>query len=444
MDSRETIVAIATPPGQGGIGIVRLSGPEVDSIAHAALSARPDPGQARYCSFLDRDASPIDNGIALLFVAPHSYTGEDVLEFQGHGSPVTLSLIVRRCLQLGARPAGPGEFSKRAFLNGRMDLAQAEAVADLINSHTESAARSAMRSLKGELSRGIGKLADSVAELRVLIEASIDFPEEEIDFLTELGVLERVQQLGRQFDRFQVRMQQGRLLRDGLKVVLTGLPNAGKSSLLNALGREDRAIVSDIPGTTRDTLEQIIDLYGIPMQIVDTAGIRDTIDAIEAEGVRRARLAQEEADMVLLVVDDAATGQKEVERMIVAHRHLPTLLVRNKIDISRRMQSDEPSEVCISALTGQGIDLLKERLKSAVGYTEKQESPLMARQRHIDALDRARGFLDSGIEQMRSDRAGELLAEDMAACHRALGEITGTVSSDELLGMIFSSFCIGK
>lgn len=444
MDSRETIVAIATPRGQGGIGIVRLSGPEVESIAQTVLSSHPLPGQAKHCWFLDANAEPIDRGITLRFAAPRSYTGEDVLEFQGHGSPVTLNLILRRCMELGARPAEPGEFSKRAFLNGCIDLAQAEAIADLINSTTELAARSALRSLKGELSRKVEDLAEQLTELRVLIEASIDFPEEEIDYLSELGVLQRLEALAEKFDQVQSSMQQGRLLRDGIKVVLTGLPNAGKSSLLNALSQQDRAIVSHRPGTTRDTLEQIIDLDGIPMEIVDTAGVRDTQDEIEAEGVRRAKRMQEEADLVLLVVDDLTADQQEVEKLAREHDSKPLLLVYNKIDLSGRKQAESPSEACISALTGQGLDELRGKIKSATGYAAEQEGVVMARQRHIDALMRARTSLDAGIRQMRLNQAGEMLAEDLAVCHRTLSEITGKVSSDELLGMIFSSFCIGK
>lgn len=444
MDSRETIAAIATPRGLGGIGVVRVSGSQVAHIASTALSAVPVAGQAKYCSFLDANGQPIDSGIGLRFVAPHSYTGEDVLEFQGHGSPIALNLIVQRCIQLGARPAEPGEFSKRAFLNGRMDLAQAEAVADLINSATEAAARSAMRSLQGELSRKVEKLADQLVELRMLIEASIDFPEEEIDYLSELGVMQKLEVLAEEFDKVQSSVQQGRMLRDGLKIVLTGLPNAGKSSLMNALSQQERAIVSDLPGTTRDTLEQAIDLDGIPLEIVDTAGIRDTQDEIEKEGVKRAKRAQEEADMVLLVVDDCATDMQQVAQLLANHGKLPVLLVRSKIDLTGRAQSDDPAEVCVSALTGEGLHELKQKLKSLVGYTGEQEGMFMARQRHTDALTRARESLDAGMEQMRRNQAGEMLAEDLAICHQALAEITGTVSSDELLGLIFSSFCIGK
>lgn len=442
--SRETIVAVATPRGQGGIGIVRVSGQEVDPIADGALSVNPEPGQVTYCSFLDANSGTIDRGIALRFQAPKSYTGEDVLEFHGHGSPILLDLIVRRCMELGARPAEPGEFSKRAFLNGRIDLTQAEAIADLINSTTESAARAALRSMKGELSRKVETLVEQLTELRVLVEASIDFPEEEIDYLSEWQVLQRLEILADRFDDVQSCMQQGRILRDGIKVVLTGLPNAGKSSLLNVLAGQDRAIVSNLPGTTRDTLEQLIDLDGIPMEIVDTAGIRDTRDEVEAEGVRRAKRVQEDADMVLLVVDDDATDQSAVECLMSSHDRFPVFLVRNKIDLSGRDQSEGSMEACISAKTGQGITDLKEKIKSTVGYGGEQEGTFMARQRHVDALLRARISLDAGMEQLRLNQAGEMLAEDLSLCHRALAEITGKITSDELLGMIFSSFCIGK
>ncbi len=444
LDPRETIVAVATPRGQGGIGIVRLSGCEVAQIANLALTASPEPGQVKYCSFLGSNAEIIDRGIALLFRSPHSYTGEDVLEFQGHGSPIILNLIVKRCIELGARPAEPGEFSKRAFLNGRIDLPQAEAIADLINSSTESAARSALRSMQGELSSKVGKLSEKLTELRILIEASIDFPEEEIDYLSEYGVLQRLEALAEQFNEVESSMQQGRLLRDGLKVVLTGLPNAGKSSLLNVLAAQDRAIVSDLPGTTRDTLEQLIDLDGMPVEIVDTAGIRDTRDAIEAEGVRRAKRVQQEADLVLLIVDDDATDQSVVERLLASHDQLPVLVVRNKIDLSGRDQTNDAMQTCISVKTGAGLSDLKKKIKLAVGYAGEQEGTFMARQRHIDALVRARRSLYAGIEQLKQHQAGEMLAEDLSLCQRALAEITGDITSDELLGMIFSAFCIGK
>ena len=444
LENADTIVAVATPPGKGGIGIVRISGPKVQAIARHILTSPPAAGLVHHCDFLDSEAQPIDRGIALIFSAPHSYTGEDVLELQGHGSPATLQMLVSRCLTLGARLALPGEFTKTAFLNGRLDLAQAEAVADLINSHTETAARSALRLLKGGFSEKIQKLADAVTHLRVLVEASIDFPEEEIDFLSELNVIEKLQGLTIQFEAIQTNARQGRLLRDGLKIVLTGLPNAGKSSLLNALSKEHRAIVSNIPGTTRDTLEQFIEIDGLPVEITDTAGIRESRDEIEAEGVRRALAAQQQADLVVLVVDDMVTGQDEVDSLLNSLGEVQTMLVRNKIDLSRRDQRQRDSEVCISALTGQGIDVLRQKLKLAAGFRETEESPIMARQRHLDVMDRAKSYLAHGLAQQQNYRAAELLAEDLSSCHKALGEITGEVSSDDLLGLIFSSFCIGK
>jgi tRNA modification GTPase len=386
----------------------------------------------------------MDNGLAMLFPAPHSYTGEHVLELQGHGSPVVLQMVVRRCLELGARLARPGEFSERAFLNGRMDLAQAEAVADLIESGTESAARSAMISLQGGFSNRIHELVEAVTNLRIFVEAAIDFPDEEIDFLEDSNVVAQLEQLSSLFRSLKDSVRQGKILREGFRIVLTGLPNAGKSSLLNALTDEQRAIVSDIPGTTRDVLDQTIEIDGLPIQVIDTAGIRDTSNEIEVEGVRRAKQAQMQADLVVLVVDDFETAQDAIDQLLRDQAELPTLLVRNKIDLSHRRDTDSEGEVCISALTGEGLPELRQKLKTAAGYRDTEDSPFLARQRHIDALHRAENYLLSGLEQQRLYRAGELLADDLSSCQKALGEITGEVSNDDLLGLIFGSFCIGK
>jgi tRNA modification GTPase len=385
----------------------------------------------------------------LFFPGPHSYTGESVLELQGHGSPIVMNMLVQRCLQLGARLARPGEFSERAFLNGRLDLTQAEAVADLIESNTESAARSALKSLQGEFSERVNELVESVTRLRIFVEAAIDFPDEEIDFLEDSNVLGQLESLTVMFRSLKASVNQGRLLRDGLKVVLTGLPNAGKSSLLNALSNEDRAIVSRIPGTTRDVLEQKLEIDGLPVEFIDTAGIRETTNEIEAEGVRRARKAQHQADLIILVVDDSDTDDKKAEYLLETltgdqHTSATTLLIRNKIDITRRSAASSENAVCVSAKSGEGLIALKEKIKNLAGFRGVEDSQFIARQRHVDALNRAEQFLQNGLEQQSQFRAGELLADDLMSCQKALGEITGEVSSDELLGMIFSSFCIGK
>ena len=359
-----------------------------------------------------------------------------------------MQLLIRRCLEIGARLARPGEFSERAFLNDRMDLTQAEAVADLIDSSTESAARSAINSLQGGFSKRINELVSEVTRLRIFVEAAIDFPDEEIDFLEDSNILDQLDQLTSLFAAIKQSVKQGTLMRDGLKVVLTGLPNAGKSSLLNRLADAQRAIVSDIPGTTRDLLEQFIEIDGLPIEIVDTAGIRQTSNEIEAEGVRRAIQAQHQAGLVLLLVDDADTSDQQASQLLQSlDTPTPVLLVRNKIDLTGRdtIESGEAdNEVWVSALTGAGFDHLKQKIKAIAGFREVDDSPFLARQRHMDALNRAQAFLIHGLEQQQKYRAGELLAEDLNACQKALGEITGEVTSDDLLGLIFSSFCIGK
>ncbi len=437
----DTIVAPATPYGRGGIGIVRLSGSAVADIARALTGVLPAPREACFTVFRDADGSALDEGIAIHFPGPQSYTGEDVLELQGHGSPLVLDMMVRRCLALGARLARPGEFSERAFLSGRMDLAQAEAVADLIESSTEAAARSALNALRGQFSTEVHALSDQLTGLRVYVEAAIDFPDEEIDFLADGEVLRRLEALEQAFSELRRGMRRGRLLRDGFRVVLSGAPNAGKSSLLNHLLREQRAIVSDIPGTTRDVLEQYLDLDGLPVLLVDTAGIRESRDEIEAEGVRRARAARSGADLVLHVVDHAADGDA---LPAADDSGAPLLTVFNKIDRSGHMPGAEKSAIYLSAKTGAGVSLLVERIKSLAGYFEADGGGFIARQRHIDALERAHDRVHHGITQLREFHAGELLAEELRLAQLALGEITGEVTSDELLGHIFSAFCIGK
>ena len=451
----DTIVAVATPAGKGGISIVRLSGCAVSTIAHNLIGTCPKPRFATYVDFKDSDDSVIDRGIVLFFAAPNSYSGEDVLELHGHGSPIVMRMLVRRCLQLGARLARPGEFSERAFLNGRIDLTQAEAVADLIESSTESAAHSALKSLQGGFSKKVNELTDAVTRLRIFVEAAIDFPDEEIDFLAQHNIVEQLEQMSMLFDTLIESAEQGRLMRDGLKVVLTGLPNAGKSSLLNALCGEERAIVSTIPGTTRDVLDQVIDIDGLPIEIIDTAGIRETSNEIEAEGVRRALQVQRQADLIILVIDDANTDDIQATSLLkpLLDAHPTVLLVRNKIDLTDRVPCSSTSieeddivknTACLSALSGEGLSALREKIKQIAGFCQTDDSAFLARERHINALQRAYDHLRCGLQQQAHYHAGELLADDLNACQKALGEITGAVASDDLLGMIFSSFCIGK
>lgn len=440
----DTIVAPATPPGRGGIAVVRISGPRVIGIAPELVGALPQPREACLSDFRNSEGGLIDRGLALYFEAPHSYTGEEVLELHAHGSPIVVEILVRRCLELGCRLARPGEFSERAFLSGRLDLAQAEAVADLIESSTESAARSALRSLQGEFSKRVHQLVDNLTDLRVFIEAAIDFPDEEIDFLAGNEVTKKLSSLRDEFVDLKGAVRQGKLLRDGLRVVLTGAPNAGKSSLLNLLSREQRAIVSDIPGTTRDVLEQHLELGGLPIVLIDTAGIRESDNWIEAEGVRRAREAQKTADLVVLVKDSAQINEDQITNADIELPDAPLLTVHNKIDLSGHPGGRHGNSVFLSALTGEGLEHLVDYLKEVAGYRETDSSQFIARQRHIDSIDRARSHLDEGITQLEDNQAAEILAEELRLAQQALGEITGEVTSDELLGHIFSSFCIGK
>ncbi len=444
----DTIAAIATPPGRGGVGIVRLSGPLSAAIADAVCGDLPAPRRAALRRFHAGDGQILDEGIALYFPAPHSFTGEDVLELHGHGGPVVMDLLLARVLELGARPARPGEFSERAFLNDKLDLAQAEAIADLIASTTAEAARAAVRSLEGEFSRCIRELVEALIELRIYVEAAIDFPEEEIDFLADNLIAEQLSALREQLSALQAMAGQGRLLRDGMTVVIAGRPNAGKSSLLNHLAGREAAIVTDIPGTTRDVLREQIAIDGMPLHIIDTAGLRDSEDVVEREGVRRAWAEMATADRILLLVDDrqGLTAEDQALRSRLPAETGVTVIY-NKIDLTDREPMLRPTdwghELWLSAKTGAGLGLLHEHLKDCMGY-HGGEGTLMARRRHLEALERAAAALALADEQLTVFRAGELAAEELRQAQNALGEITGEFTSEDLLGRIFSGFCIGK
>ena len=444
----ETIAAVATPQGRGGIGIVRVSGPAAPFIATILLGRLPTPRLAQFSRFSDAAGDLIDHGLALYFPQPHSFTGEAVLELHGHGGPVVMDLLLQRVIELGARPAQPGEFSQRAFLNDKLDLAQAEAIADLIDASSAAAARLASRSLQGEFSRRVAVLAMAITRLRVYVEAAIDFPEDEIDFLSDSKVSTDLLAIQHDLEQVRASAQIGVLLRDGMYVVLAGRPNAGKSSLLNALAGRETAIVTATPGTTRDVLRERIQIDGMPLHLVDTAGLRDSVDDIEREGVRRARAELQQADRVLWVMDDELEDpHKAVERASLP-QGIPLTLVRNKIDLSGRApgtrQIDHGVEVSVSVRTGAGIEDLRRHLKASMGYQGPEQGEFMARRRHLAALDRAARNLDTGRIALERECAGELLAEDLRLAHQALSEITGEFTSDDLLGEIFTSFCIGK
>lgn len=443
MTPPDTIAAVATAPGRGGVGIVRISGPRVREIAGSIIGRVPPPRHAHYAHLRDEAGATLDTGIALYFPAPHSYTGEDVLELQGHGGPVVLDLVMQRVLALGARLARPGEFTERAFLNDKLDLAQAEAVADLIAASSAAAARAAQRSLEGEFSRRIRALVDAIIHLRMYVEAAIDFPEEEIDFLSDGRVASELAQIRAQLNEILATAQQGCLLREGAHVVIAGKPNAGKSSLLNALAERETAIVTDVPGTTRDVLRELIHIDGLPLHIVDTAGLREAADIVERIGIERARAEIERADHILLVVEDGS----EIEWPADLPRDKRLTVVCNKIDLTGRspgsVRTADHWEISLSARTGAGLDELKTHLKEALGY-RASEAGFLARRRHLQALDLAAAALMRGTDALESTRAGELLAEELREVQKHLGAITGDFTSEDLLGRIFSSFCIGK
>ncbi|WP_328190201.1 tRNA uridine-5-carboxymethylaminomethyl(34) synthesis GTPase MnmE [Marinobacter sp. OP 3.4] len=451
----DTIAAIATAPGQAGVGIVRVSGPSAATIARAVLGFEPRPRYAHFGPFLEDDGSLIDEGIGLFFPNPHSFTGEDVLELQGHGGTVILDLLLRRVCELGARLARPGEFSERAFLNDKLDLTQAEAIADLIESSSEQAARSAVQSLQGVFSKRINELVESVTHLRIYVEAAIDFPEEEIDFLADGKVAEDLDRIVTDLDRILVEAHQGSLLRDGMKVVIAGRPNAGKSSLLNALAGREAAIVTAIEGTTRDVLREHIHIDGMPLHIIDTAGLRDSPDEVEQIGIARAWDEIRQADRILLMVDATTTPETEPHAIWPDFidqlpDQAPVTVVRNKVDLSGETVgiTAEPHQAApvirLVAKSADGLEILRDHLKECMGFAATTEGGFLARRRHLDALNRALDSLHQGQDQLQGYGAGELLAEDLRAAQDALGEITGAMTSDDLLGKIFSSFCIGK
>ena len=444
----ENICAIATPPGRGGVGIIRISGVNLTDFATSMIGSLPKPRYAAYRKFRSKDGEIIDEGIVLYFPGPKSFTGEDVIELQGHGGPVVMDMLIEQVLQLGARLARPGEFSERAFLNNKLDLAQAEAIADLIDSGSRAAARLANRSLLGLFSQQIHQLVDEMIQLRLYVEAAIDFPEEEIDFLNDGIVSTRLQSIHDKTEQIQKSARIGTLLRDGMQLVIAGRPNAGKSSLLNALCGRDTAIVTEIAGTTRDLLREQIQIDGMPLHLIDTAGLRHSDDVVEMEGIRRAREEIDSADMILWVYDAHDGIEQDADDVALLPEGIPVTLICNKIDKVDAHSSIEKrahgTTVSLSAKSGEGVDLLREHLKQSMGYHGEQEGEFIARRRHLDAIKRALTFIQSGKSALESTLSGELLAEDLRQAQNALGEITGEFTADDLLGEIFSSFCIGK
>ena len=439
----DVIAAIATAPGRGGIGIVRISGKNLATLARGILNISLIPRHAHFAEFMDGSGVVLDEGVVLFFPAPHSFTGEDVLELQGHGGPVVLNLVLNRCLQLGARLANPGEFTQRAFLNDKLDLAQAESVADLIDASSVEAARSAMRSLSGEFSQCINTLVESLIELRMLVEATLDFPEEELEFLQAAKAFEQLAKITQQLADVEQSARQGSLLRDGIRVVLIGQPNVGKSSLLNKLAGQELAIVTAIAGTTRDAVRETIQIEGVPIHVIDTAGLRETDDEVERIGIARTWQAIAQANVALLLVD-VQHGLTSVEQNIIAKlpADLPLFTLHNKIDLSNERAGDIEGEIYISAKTGDGIPLLRNYLLKAAGWQTSSGSVFMARARHLSAIREATKHLAQA--SILPATALELLAEELRLAQSALSSITGDFSADDLLGEIFSRFCIGK
>jgi tRNA modification GTPase len=445
--ANEVIAAIATPPGRGGIGVVRISGLRLESMLHALVNADVAPRRATRADFRGADGGVIDQGLVLFFPAPHSYTGEDVIELQGHGGPMVLQLLLKRCLELGARVAEPGEFTKRAFLNDKLDLAQAESVADLIDASTAEAARCALRSLQGEFSRRIEALVQALIELRMLVEATLDFPEEDFEFFAQADARGELERMRQQLAQITAASRQGSLLREGIHVVLAGQPNVGKSSLMNCLAGADLAIVTDIPGTTRDAIRETINVHGVPLHVIDTAGLREPRDAVEKIGISKAWDAIVQADLVLWVSDATHAETGTADPLLAARlpAGVPQLRVINKIDLTgaqpHRQTRASTYEIALSAKTGAGVDLLQTAILEAVGWGGSGEGVFMARERHLQALQAAAQHLDLAAS---GGSALELLAEELRLAQNALASITGEFSADDLLGKIFSHFCIGK
>ncbi|CAM3893492.1 tRNA uridine-5-carboxymethylaminomethyl(34) synthesis GTPase MnmE [Vibrio aquimaris] len=450
----DTIVAQATALGRGGVGIIRVSGPLASQVALTLTGKQLRPRYAEYLPFIDQDGIQLDQGIALFFPNPNSFTGEDVLELQGHGGPVVMDMLIKRILKIeGIRTARPGEFSERAFLNDKLDLAQAEAIADLIDASSEQAAKSALKSLQGAFSQHIHALVESLIHLRIYVEAAIDFPEEEIDFLADGKVSTDLQAIIDKLNSVRKEANQGSIMREGMKVVIAGRPNAGKSSLLNALSGKESAIVTDIAGTTRDVLREHIHIDGMPLHIIDTAGLRDASDEVEKIGIERAWEEIEQADRVLFMVDGTttnATDPKEIWPDFVDRLadNIGMTVIRNKADQTNEeigiCHVNNPTLIRLSARTGQGVEALRHHLKECMGFAGSSEGGFMARRRHLEALEQAAMHLDIGQQQLEGYMAGEILAEELRIAQQHLNEITGEFSSDDLLGRIFSSFCIGK
>ncbi len=444
----DTITAVATAPGRGGVGVIRISGPKALTIGQTITQSTLKPRHAHYLAFVDEQQKPIDQGIALYFKAPYSFTGEDVVELQGHGGPVILDMLLEQATRLGARLAKPGEFSERAFLNDKLDLAQAEAIADLIEASSREAAKQAINTLQGEFSLAVNTLVEELIALRLYVEAAIDFPEEEIDFLNDGHVTQQLNTIMATLTQVLYKAEQGVILREGMKVVIAGRPNAGKSSLLNRLAEKDIAIVTNIAGTTRDVLREHIHIDGMPLHITDTAGLRDSSDIVEQMGIQRAWDEIHQADRILLIIDATDLAQMRVEE------HWPEFFnntpLKNKLTViynkcdQQHNHSSAIDGIWISAKTGAGIDTLKTQLKTAMGFNSTAEGSFSARRRHVDAIKKAQTYLQNGYYQLHNHAAGELLAEDLRLAQDHLSEITGQFTPDDLLGRIFSSFCIGK
>ena len=448
----DTICAVATPPGKGGISIIRISGPESLSVGKKVTGLEPIPRHAHYGPFLSRDATVIDEGLTLYFPGPDSFTGEDVVELQAHGGPFLVDLLLQEILSLGPRLARPGEFSERAFLNDKIDLAQAEAIADLIDSHSTEAARYAVRSLQGEFSSLVNDLINAIIELRKYIEAALDFPDEEVDFLAACDVASRLKDIRLSLISLLDQARQGSIMKEGLSVVIAGEPNAGKSSLLNKLSGQSRAIVTEVAGTTRDTLKEHISIDGMPLHIIDTAGLHESDDLVEREGIKRAWQEINDADLVLLVADstrytsiESSPLWKELSEKVSDREKI--LVVFNKADISGeaiRFDNEGLTAVYLSAKNGEGMPLLEKAIRDFAGINLSVEGRFIARRRHLDALAQSLACLESAEDQLNTTQEGELAAEDLKKAHQCLEEITGAYSPDDLLGEIFSSFCIGK